>query len=201
MAFAWVQPLAHTQCWCNVVSVSTAGCYLKEHPFSRQSKALTVRMFGFCYWFFSAEYWMHSWGWILNLLNMTSICFLMKETRVLICEAKVLRQFSVMSHFSGMNENFQNGQYLKTPDLSKSPASVYDYHYFIAEWGAMLPVMRGARTNIQDQDGKADARCRVLFCRTAPSFALESCSCVRGANLCCLQICWPLLEFCCDAIE
>ena len=120
MAFAWVQPLAHTQCWCNVVSVSTAGCYLKEHPFSRQSKALTVRMFGFCYWFFSAEYWMHSWGWILNLLNMTSICFLMKETRVLICEAKVLRQFSVMSHFSGMNENFQNGQYLKTPDLSKS---------------------------------------------------------------------------------
>lgn len=57
----------------------------------------------------------------------------MKETRVLICEAKVLRQFSVMSHFSGMNENFQNGQYLKTPDLSKSPTSTYDYHYFIAE--------------------------------------------------------------------
>lgn len=169
MALAPIQPLAHTKCWCNFVSVSTARCYLKAHLFSHQSKALNITMFGFCYWFFSAEYWMHSCGWILNLLNMTSISFLMKETRVLFCEAKVLRQFSVISHFSGMNENFQNGQYLKTPDLSKSTTRAYDYYYFIAEWGAMLPVMRGARTNIQDRDSKADTRRRVLFCRKVPT--------------------------------
>ena len=171
--------------------------------FSHQSKALNVGMFCFCYWFFSAEHRMHSSGWILNLLNMTSNRFLVKETRVLICEAKVLRQISVNVSLIMMNENFQNGQYLKTPDLRKSPTRAHDCHYFIAKWGAMMPVMRGARTNIQDRDSAADTRRGARSCSTACSHrvAVVSRSCDRGAPPSRLQTWGPLLELCCDAID